>query len=108
MLQLECGAGRGAQLQNTVAPERGGPTRLGPIRAPDCGPLRLEMDEDAPAAVRDNRYGQFRDGHADRAKAPVLAPGVLALACRPGYLCRVAPWNGLTHAAFPIRNLFVI
>src|SRR5580692_5146310 len=108
VLKLKRRAGCDAQLQDTVAPERARPTHLGPIRADDCGPLRLETDDDAPAAARDNRYGQFRDGHADRAKAPLLAPAVLALACRPSYLCRAAPWNGLTHAAFPIRNLFVI
>jgi hypothetical protein len=45
----------GAQLQDTIAPERGRPTHLGPIRTDDRGPLRLEADEDAPAAARDNR-----------------------------------------------------
>ncbi len=55
MLQLERGAGRGTQLQNTVAPERRRPTHLGPIRADDCGPIRLEADESAPAAACDNR-----------------------------------------------------
>ena len=50
----------------------------------------------------------FRDGDADRAKAPILALGVVALSCRPGYLCRTAPSSGPVHAAFPIRNTFVI
>ena len=31
---------------------------------------------------RGDRHGKFRDGDADRAKAPILAPGMLAPRCR--------------------------
>jgi len=103
VLKFERRAGCRTQFEDTVTPERGRPTHLGPIRTGDCEPLRLEADEDAAATACDDRYCDFRDGDTHRTEAPVLARS-----SRPGYLGLAVPSPGSAHAAFPVRMPIVI